>query len=251
MYIYLMAGKWLIKILVLSLWISGVLKVFPGCTSNRYFGTPNYFTGQPGWLYLKNGIKIKGKISVNNLMGNSVEVRTSKKESIKYTIGEVMACYLDIGVFEPKIIRTQVLNLSSRLEFMERLTPDSSTIHLYEAYEKLTDEKLMGDVSLYPSVEYDLKYYIHLPGDKPEEVWELSIGLLSEHLSKGLETLFSDCPGLLEKIRSGDPAYNIYFKPQIQLDHVTVGRLTTRDKEAKVKVILKVLAEYEQCVMGK
>lgn len=218
-----------------------------GCYSNRYFGTPDYFTKQPGVLVLKNGERINGEISVNNLLGNTVIIQ-SKTQKQSYKVDEVKACLLNIGVFQPMIIGREILQMRSQPVFMERLTPDSFSIQLYEAYQRQTNPNVMGDVTLQGGVEYDLAYFVHLPYDDPMVVWELSTTVVADHLSKGLDSLFGKCPQLMKKIRSGDPNYNIFFFPQIQVsEHVVLGRLTTSAKKEKVQQIIRVLEEYEKC----
>jgi hypothetical protein len=220
-----------------------------GCYSNRYFATPDYFTKQPGTLVLKTGEKIKGDISVNNMTGNSVVIKSYKdNKKLNYTVKEVASCRLDIGVMEPVSIGREIPPLYTLPKFMERLTPDSFSISLYEAYEKLINQNVMGDVTLTGGVEYDLEYFVHLPYDDPNVVWELSTAILTDHLRKGLDSLFRQCPGLTGKIKSGDPAYDIYFPPQIDINkHFVAGRYSTAAKKEKVKKIIAVFGEYERC----
>jgi hypothetical protein len=220
-----------------------------GCYSNRYFATPDYFTKQPGTLVLKNGEKINGDISVNNMMGNSVVVKPYKdNKKLVYTVKDVASCRLQIGVMEPVSIGREIPPLYTNPVFMERLTPDSFSLSLYEAYEKLINQNIMGDVSLTGGVEYDLQYYVHLPYDNSNMVWQLSTAILTDHLRNGLDSLFRQCPGLPEKIRSGDPAYDIYFPPQIEINkYFIAGRYSLAAKEEKVKKIIAVFGEYERC----
>ena len=226
-----------------------LLPALTSCYSNRYFGTPDYFTRQPGTLILKTGEKISGEISVNNLLGNSVVIRPYRsKQNRVYKVEEVKLCRLDIGIFEPMLIGREIPAIRSLPVFMERLTPDSFSVHLYEAYQKVVNENRMGDVTLEGGVEYDLEYFVHLPNDDSSLVWELSTAVLTDHLRNGFDTLFNQCPGLRERIRSGDPAYDIYFTPQVQVsEHVVVGKLSTPAKKEKVQNIIRVFAEYEGC----
>lgn len=226
-----------------------LLLVISSCASRQYFATPDYFTKQPGTLVLKSGEEIMGDISVNNLLGNSVtlkQYRDNKKR--EFRVDDVVACRLQIGVFEPMTIGREIPPLYTRPVFMERLTPDSFSISLYEAYEKVTDPNITGDITLEGGVQYDLEYYVHLPGDAGNIVWQLSTAILTTHLDDGLHFLFSQCPALMEKIKSGDPAYNIYFSPQIELNkHLVLGRYSVAAKEEKVKKIIGVFGEYERC----
>jgi hypothetical protein len=220
-----------------------------GCNTARYFATPDYFTKQPGILVLKNGENIPGKISVNNLIGNTVTIWPySNGGKQVYTVKEVTSCKLDIVVFEPMSVVRELPELSTRLIFMEKLTPDSFSISLYEAYERQTDPNLMGDVTLQGGVEYDLMYYVHLPGDERIIVRQISTPVLTTKLSNGLDSLFHTCPVLYNKIHSGDPAYNYSFSPQVPITNkIMVGRLSTKAKEEKVNIMIKVFTEYEQC----
>lgn len=226
-----------------------IVLVISSCYSNRYFGTPDYFTKQPGTLILKNGEKISGEISVNNLIGNNVIIRRNQnKKKLIYRVSDVAACQLEIGIFEPMLIGREIPKLYSRPVFMERLTPDSFSISLYEAYQRLTNPNIMGNVTLNTGMEYDLEYFVHLPYDDSNVVWQLSSTVLTTYLSNGLDSLFHQCPGLTEKIKSGDPNYDINFSPQVEVNkHVVLGRLSATGKEEKVKKIINVFAEYERC----
>jgi hypothetical protein len=226
-----------------------ILLVISSCYSNRYFATPDYFTKQPGTLVLKNGEQINGDISVNNMMGNSVVVKSyNDNKKLVYTVKDVAACRLEIGIMEPVSIGREIPQLYTLPKFMERLTPDSFSISLYEAYEKLINQNVMGDVTLTGGVEYDLEYFVHLPYDDSNVVWELSTAILTDHLRNGLDSLFRQCPGLTEKIRSGDPAYDIYFPAQIDINkHFIAGRYSVAATEEKVKKIIAVFGEYEKC----
>jgi hypothetical protein len=166
---------------------------------------------------------------------------------MSFGIKEVASCKLDIGIFEPCHIAREIPRLTGAPVFMERLTPDSFSIALYEAYEK-TQGKQMGDITLQGGIEYDLAYYIHLPGDDSTIVWSYSTALPSAHLSRGLDSLWQLCPALWQKIQLGASPYDIYFAPQVEINQqLVLNRLNLAAKEEKVKKILAVLAEYEKC----
>lgn len=238
------------KFCVLSILYLTINTWLSSCNSNRYFATPDYFTKQPGVLILKNGEKISGNISVNNLIGSTVTIwRYPNGGKQVYSVKEVASCELNIGVFQPVSIVRDFPKLSSRLTFMERLTPDSFSICLYEAYERVSDPNMIGDVTLQGGVEYDLEYFVHLPTDDSNIVRQISTPVLAIPLSNGLDSLFRKCPVLYGKFNARDPDYDISFTPQIPItEKVIVGRLSTKAKEEKVKKIIKIFAEFEQCV---
>lgn len=110
----------------------------------------------------------------------------------------------------------------------------------------------MGDITLQGGIEYDLAYYMNLPGDDSTIVWSFSTALPSAHLTRALDSLWQLCPILWKKIKSGASPYDIYFAPQVEINQkLILNRLSLAAKEEKVNKILSVLAEYEECRVNK
>lgn len=224
-----------------------ILIAVSACTSNRYFATPDYFTRQPGILVLRNGQQLKGEISVNNLMGHTVSIRTEDNKKNVFPVKDIASCRLEIGIFEPRSIARELPRTISQPVFMERLSADSLSIALYEAYEK-TQGSETGDITLQGGLEYDLAYYMQLPGDDSTIVWQFSTALPATHLSRGLDSLWQLCPELWKKIKLGASPYDIYYSPQFEINQkIVLNRLSLAAKQEKVKKILGVLEEYERC----
>ncbi len=80
---------------------------------------------------------------------------------------------------------------------MKRLTPENSRIHLYEYLDKQTGYS--GHRSNRPIKSLEKNYYLQLPAEKGNAVWNISLSRFVPNFDEKMSRLVSDCPVLSQK----------------------------------------------------
>ena len=218
-------------------WIVLVAAVaaFSSCKTAAYFNSPNDLNYISATLYLDNEEKIEGKLSVNEMAGGTVKIYLDgEKKPQRYKFQEVKGYMVRNEFYELKEIMDGVaFNRAYRFHFMKRLTPDNSKIHLYEYMDKQTTYNGYG-YRRNSSVTYlDKNYYIQLPLEKQDGVWDISLSKFTPNFDEKMSKIVSDCPALSQKIANKEKGY---FYSQLG-----------GSDERRVDMLWNIINEYNQC----
>lgn len=208
------------------------LILLSGCRSTSYFATPNDLRKQKVILYMKDGQRLPGELSISfenyysaNINYNPVVIFTPEGKNETETIKLNDIAGYSVGAYFYALKKVDLyMNNTFRLLFVKRLTGENSKIQLYELY-----ESGRGNYS----GESQYSYYLSLPSYDPLQTMNTrGIGLLPSFDQK-MSEIVSDCPALAEKIRLKEKGY---FIPQV-----------TFAIKKHPEVLLKIINEYNNC----
>ncbi|HET6994706.1 MAG TPA: hypothetical protein VFI06_06975 [Chitinophagaceae bacterium] len=203
------------------------------CKSAAWFETPNDLYNINGTLYLANGEKLDGKLSVDDGWGSTVKLYVpGEKKARRYPFHEVKAYQMRSDFYELKeIMDGSSFSRSFRLHFMRRLTPENSRIQLYEYLDKETTRTGYRRERSYTSLEKT--YYIQFPSEAGDGVWDIGLSRFVPNFDDKMGKLVADCPVLAQKIANKEKGY---FYPQFG-----------NSDESRVDILWNIINEYNGC----
>jgi hypothetical protein len=202
------------------------------CTTSAYFESPNDLNYINGTLYLANGRTVEGKLSVEDWTNQVKIYLPGERKPQRYKLSEVEGYSIRNERYELKEIKDgSALNRTYRLHFMKRLTPDNSKIHLYEYLDKETYNTGYRRTRSVTSLEKN--YYIQLPGEKEEGVWDIGLSKFVPNFDEKMSAVVSDCQALSQKIANKEKGY---FYPQVG-----------GSDEKRVDMLWNIINEYNKC----
>ena len=205
-----------------------------GCKTTSYFITSNAVSKHHATLYLINKDTIPGQLTVEledtyhirngAAFPSYVEFAPDGKDSAqRIPLSQILGYRIGTTFYALKIVDIY-MNGFQRLLFLQRLTPDSSKIHLYELHES-------GQANATGESVYS--YYLSLPGFDARETINTHGTRLLPGFEEKMSQMVADCPALAEKIRSKENGYFIPF--------------TSFKASKHPDVLLRIINEYNQC----
>ncbi len=208
------------------------LILFTGCKPGIYFLTANQLRKQKVILFLRDGSKVPGLLTVtfetfnsaNITYSDAVEFIPEGKDSMEkiklnaidgYAMGNDFYALKKLDIY---------MNSINRLLFVKRLSPENSKIQLYELYES-------GRGNYSGEVKYS--YYLTLPSSGPLETINTRSSVIMPSFELKMSNIVADCPSLAEKIRLKQEGY---FLPMV-----------TFNIKKHPEVLLKIINEYNAC----
>lgn len=204
------------------------------CRTAAYFDSPNDLNYISGTLYLTNGEKIDGKLSINESTGGPVKIYVDgEKKPQRYRYPDIEGYSVRNEFYEFKeILDGMAFNRAYRFRFMKRLTNERSKIHLYEYLDKQTHSRYGYRRSgSFTSVEKT--YYVQLPSEKEDGVWNINLSKFTPNFDEKMSKIVNDCPALSKKIANKEKGY---FYSQMG-----------GSEEKRVDILLNIIKEYDQC----
>jgi hypothetical protein len=203
------------------------LFLFPGCKSVAYFHTSNDMLRQHGTIYMEDGTEKNGEITIAFETGYStkdfINLSVNGKAEKVYT-KNIKGYKIKDKYYVPRYIDIDG-NGITHLLFVQRLTGESSKIHLYELYQRNQGANSNGE-DVY-------SYYISVPNHSKFEVWNASSKNLVPRFDEKMSRIVADCPALAQKIQQHA---NGYFYAQFTLSD-----------QKKADVLKKIIDEYNDC----
>ncbi|HVU95404.1 MAG TPA: hypothetical protein VHE34_09275 [Puia sp.] len=211
-----------------------ILLLFMGCKPTSFYLTPNAVSKRHATLYLLNNDTIPGQFTValedfyhlrnGAAYPSYVEITPEGKDTAqRIPLNQILGYRMGTTFYALKTVDIS-MNGVQRLLFVQRLTPDSSKIHLYELHES-GQANATGE-SLY-------SYYLSLPGFGLRETVNTRGTRVIPQFEAKMSEIVADCPTLAEKIRSKEKGYFIPF--------VSFGARKHPD------VLLRIINEYNNC----
>ncbi len=213
--------------------VIAIMITLASCKSAAWFETPNDVSNINGTLYLVNGEKLEGKLSVDDGWADGVRLYVpGENKARRYPLHEVKGYQMRSDYYELKEVKDGTsFSRRFRLHFMRRLTPENSRIHLYEYLDKETTHTGTRRERSVTSLEKT--YYIQLPSEKGDGVWDIGLTRFVPNFDDKMSELVKDCPALAQKIANKEKGY---FYPQIGYSD-----------EERVDILWKIINEYNQC----
>jgi hypothetical protein len=207
--------------------------LFASCKSAAWYETPNDLDNINSTLYLANGEKLEGKLSVDDGWSGVVKLQVpGEKKARRYKFFDVKGYKMRNDYYELKEIRDGgSLNRNYRLHFMKRLTPENSRIALYEFLDKEYSHSTYPRYRTVNTVEKN--YYVQLPGEKGDGVWNVGLSHFVPNFDEKMSKMVSDCPALSQKIANKEKGY---FYSQLG-----------NSDETRVDILWKIIEEYNSC----
>ena len=216
-------------------WIAlvAMVVVLSSCKTAAYFETPNDLNYISGTLYLTNGEKIDGKLSINESTGGPVKLYVDgEKRPQRYRYLDVEGYSVRNEFYEYKeILDGMSFNRAYRFRFMKRITNERSKIHVYEYLDRQTHSRGYRRGASFTSVEKT--YYVQLPSEKEDGVWNINMSKFTPNFDEKMSKIVNDCPALSQKIANKEKGY---FYSQMR-----------GSKEERVDLLLNIIKEYNQC----
>lgn len=202
-----------------------VLQNMKDLSRTEEYYDPFHFYYYPATILLKNGDTINGRFTLyrkqfNLLHENPDSNHYDDKNFLnvapgdfyykKYLPTELKAYIVNKQRYEPVIITTTKKDDSyipgpREYEFMIRLTPDNSSIHLYKHFEPDYDKKSILLTILFPAdtimnnIDYNIQYYLHFPDEHPSVAWRIDVwSVYNKKLKSRFVEVFQNCPALAE-----------------------------------------------------
>ena len=210
---------------------------FSACKSTAYFVSPNDVHQEKVTVYLKKGDIITGLININ-MESNSrlhaevgdfkptIEIMPEGKTTWqKINILDIVGYTMGSDYFTIKSIDL-LMDGTSYLLFVKRLTPENSRIQLYQ----LDESGKANDVG-----EKITRYYLSFPGYSPLETLNAKSSQLVPNFDLKMSNWVDDCPNLAKKIRKKETGYFYGL--------ATFNAKTTPD------VLLRIITEYNSCTL--
>ncbi|MBS1732055.1 MAG: hypothetical protein JST02_02050 [Bacteroidetes bacterium] len=197
-----------------------------GCKSISYFNTPNDVLETKAMLYMQNGSKKEGNITVLFETGHTAKEFiefTSNNLKEKIPIDSIRCYQIKNNFYYPRILDYE-LNGSENLLFVKRLSNDSSLIHLFELYVRNPAN------SASPETYY---YFLSFPKQDSTRPINIASKKIMPNFDEKMSTLVEDCPQLAYKVKTKAKGY---FLPQISFGN-------TR----KTEILLRIINEYNSC----
>jgi hypothetical protein len=214
--------------------LAAMIVVLSSCKTIAYYDSPNDLNYINGTLYLTNGEKIDGKLSINESTGGPVKLYVDgEKKPQRYRFPEIEGYSIRNEFYEFKeILDGMTFNRAYRFRFMKRLTPAHSKIHLYEYLDKQTYSR-DGHRRSPGITSIDKEYYIQLPSEKEDGVWNISLSRFTPNFDEKMSKIVNDCPALSQKIANKKKGY---FYSQVG-----------GSEETRVDMLWNIISEYNEC----
>ncbi len=199
---------------------------FLSCKTVSYFNTPNDMLDTNCSLYMQNGTKQNGKITILFETGHETNdfiefTKNNIRERI--LIDSIKFYEIDGKFYYPKIFDVD-LNGVEKLLFVRRLTNEKSRMQFYELYQKKKQ----------PSDANDLYYYfISLPHQDIKRPLNIASKQFVPNFNEKMSKVIIECPELSNKIQHKNKGY---FFPLYSLG-----------SNKKVEVFLRIINEYDSC----
>ncbi|HET6994688.1 MAG TPA: hypothetical protein VFI06_06885 [Chitinophagaceae bacterium] len=211
--------------------------IIESCKPYSYFKSPNDLLNKECQIFLTDGTKIDGKLTVQfeteHYVGKYLKVLTDEKTERNILITDIKSYKYNNEVYVPKEINLEAYEIPYRdkvympnvnnILFLKRLTNDSAKLQLFELFKSRTNSSEWGD-------QYD--YYISFNNENRFASWSIRGSRFFPNFEEKMSKIVSDCPSLVEKIRQ---QINGYTARQISVD------------AKKNEVIKKIVEEYNNC----
>jgi len=209
-----------------------VIVILASCKSAAWFETPNDLENINGTLYLSNGEELTGKLSVDEGWYGLVRINVpGEKKARRFKFYDVKGYKLRNDYYEVKEIRDGGwFSRSYHLQFMKRLTPADSKIHLYEYLEKETSHSGYRNRT---TTSLEKNYYIQLPSEQGDGVWNIASSKLVPNFDEKMSRIVSDCPALARKIANKEKGY--FYSQMGPSD------------EQRMDIVWNIIEEYNRC----
>jgi hypothetical protein len=207
------------------------------CKTYSYFNSPNDLLNKDCQIFLIDGTKIDGKLTIQFETGYDVDrylkVLTSANTEKKIPITDVKYYQYNNEFYFPKEINLEAYEIPFRdkvytpnvnnILFLKRLTNDSAKLQLFELFKPRTKSSDGTD-------QYD--YYISFNNGNRFLSWDIRGNIFFPNFDDKMSKIVSDCPLLAEKIKQKANGYTV---KQVSVD------------AKKDEVIKKIVEEYNKC----
>ncbi len=207
------------------------------CKTYSYFNSPNDLLNEDCQIFLIDGTKIDGKLTVQFETGYDVDkylkILTSANTEKKIPITDVKYYKYNNEFYFPKEINLEAYEIPFRdkvytpnvnnILFLKRLTNDSAKLQLFELFKPRTKSSDGTD-------QYD--YYISFNNSNRFLSWDIRGNIFFPNFDDKMSKIVSDCPLLAEKIKQKANGYTV---KQVSVD------------AKKDEVIKKIVEEYNKC----
>lgn len=210
---------------------------FSACKSYSYFNSSNDFKDVSCRVYLIDGKKIDGKLSIQFETGHTVDeyatIKTGDNKIERILVTNILYYKHQNEYYFPKQLnlhdyiipandKTYTPNVNNLL-FLKRLSGDSAKIQLFELYKPRTK-------SFEGNEQYD--YYVSFAKENRFFAWDIRGSKFFPNFEEKVSKMVADCPPLSEKIKQKVNGY-------------TVGQISFDSK--KYSTIRKIIDEYNKC----
>lgn len=202
--------------------------LFSSCfTQQTAFNHSNDFTNLKSSVELTNKKKYTGYLSFSDNTPNAVMHNVDFSKTITFNTKDIVVIKNDFGYFERKNLRSQhaeVQRKSSKTRLVKRLTNEDAYLHLYQNEETFSNPKSSLPLKT-------IKYYIAIPGNSGNEIWDIDADLFNKRFNRKMEELFAADKRLALLIQQKDDKY-------------TVRKFSLRANN-KVRVIMNLNRDYK------
>ncbi len=202
------------------------MALFPGCKTVSYFNTPNELFKTNCVLYLQNGSRQEGKLTIQYERGydvkNYVEFERNNLNE-KIPVADIKCYEVNGSFYYPKILDYE-LNGSENLLFVKRLSAENSRMHLFELYKRKTENSNTADAYY---------YFVSFPGRDISRPINVASNKLIPNFDEKMSKLIENCPDLSRKVETKAKGY---FLPTYTLGNTK-----------KVEILLRIIEEYNSC----
>ncbi len=191
--------------------------------------SPNYLNNANATVYLQNGERISGTVSLNNevLVAPDIAIRTGNEAPVLLHLLDVKGYEREGQYYELKHTANHI-HPRSGFYFMKRLTAESSAMHLYEHLERKQRGK-----SIYDAVHVPV-YYLQFPGEKLDRVYPSFSKKLVPHFHKKMSAHLAACPELQANVHEKKEGY-------------FYNRMNATETKRK-EVLLRIIEAYNNCL---
>jgi hypothetical protein len=201
-----------------------------GCVSS-YFKTPNDLAKEHATVYLNDGTKKEGELTIQleTQFTNENSVTLFNKET-KQTEKIPMRAIDHYQVKDNYYFLKEIdmdLNGVSHLLFVKRLTGENSRMQLYELQQRYKSTETGEDRKL---------YFVSLPTSGPYEAINIYSKQLTRDFEYKMSEILKDCSSLADKIKTKTKGYYIPSAPSLVFP-----------ESKRIEVYKRIIEEYNNC----
>ncbi len=208
-----------------------------GCRTYSYFNSPNNLLNEDCQVFLMNGTKIDGKLTVQFETGhfsdNYLKIMTNPNTEKKILITDIQCYKFRNEYYVPKQIDLEEYTIPIRYKlytpnvnnilFLRRLTSENAKLQLFELFQSKDNTSDGFDQH---------NYYISFNNENRLVTWSIRGTKFFPNFDQKMSSIVSDCPALSKKIEEREMGYVV---KQVSID------------AKKNEVIKRIIDEYNQC----
>jgi len=200
------------------------------CVSS-YFKTPNDLAKEHATVYLNDGTKKEGELTIQletqYTSENSITLfDKEKKQTEKIPMRSIDHYQVKDSYYFLKEIDVD-LNGVYHFLFVKRLTDENSRMHLYELQQRYKSTETGEDRRL---------YFVSLPSSGQYEAVNIYSKQLTHDFEYKMSEIVKDCPSLADKIKTKTKGYYIPSAPSVVFP-----------ESKRIEVYKRIIGEYNNC----